>query len=292
MTINGIKETLTVERKSVRAQGLEIYAPAKELHADLTGTLAAGRILAEAGDGTLYPYGEVAGEVVGTGEAAATAVAAETLGAGDDTLAAFSGYLANPGVDPGTVEIDYTIGTATLVGSDDGLGLISGDSLVGSVDYHTGHYDLAFSDAPDNGSNVTADYSHTPPAAAFNATLADAPIQPGSLVVTDGEETFSDDGEGNLTGDAGGSGSISYTTGALSVTFAVAPLESEDVTATYRRKAAGVLDVDTDLSDADAATVIRKGTVSLKDLTMGVDSATAVDDTAVADLETIGIYAL
>jgi hypothetical protein len=51
--------------------------------------------------------------------------------------------------------------------------------------------------------------------------------------VTDGVETFSDNLDGTLTGSAGGTGTINYTTGAISVTFAVAPLVV-NVTSTYR----------------------------------------------------------
>jgi hypothetical protein len=51
------------------------------------------------------------------------------------------------------------------------------------------------------------------------------------VTFTDGTETFIDDLSGNLIGSAGGTGTINYTTGAYSVTFA-APATT--VTATYR----------------------------------------------------------
>jgi len=49
--------------------------------------------------------------------------------------------------------------------------------------------------------------------------------------VTDGTETFKDDRNGNLVGSAGGTGTINYATGAVAVTFAVAP--GGPVTADY-----------------------------------------------------------
>ncbi len=52
------------------------------------------------------------------------------------------------------------------------------------------------------------------------------------VTFTDGTETFVDDLNGVLVGSAGGTGTINYTTGAYSVTFAVAP--GSPVTATYR----------------------------------------------------------
>lgn len=48
-------------------------------------------------------------------------------------------------------------------------------------------------------------------------------VLPGSVVVTDGTETFSDSGDGILTGDATGTGTVNYATGAVSVSFNAAP---------------------------------------------------------------------
>jgi len=67
----------------------------------------------------------------------------------------------------------------------------------------------------------------------FTNTINNTPIKPGSLVVDDRTEKFSDDGAGTLTGDAGGTGTINYTTGALSVTFNSAPSDGRDIRATY-----------------------------------------------------------
>ena len=55
-----------------------------------------------------------------------------------------------------------------------------------------------------------------------------------AISVTDGVEAFTDDGSGVLTGAAGGTGTINYTTGAISVTFAVAVVNLTNVTCTYR----------------------------------------------------------
>ncbi|MGD9697435.1 hypothetical protein [Acinetobacter sp.] len=56
----------------------------------------------------------------------------------------------------------------------------------------------------------------------FTATLVHLPIA-GSVAITDGVESFVDDGEGVLTGDATGTGTVSYLTGEVSVTFNAAP---------------------------------------------------------------------
>jgi len=71
-------------------------------------------------------------------------------------------------------------------------------------------------------------------ATTFTATLANKPVKPGTVKVTDGYETFTDNGDGTLTGDKGGSGTINYVTGEISVTFASAPASGADITADYQ----------------------------------------------------------
>lgn len=44
-------------------------------------------------------------------------------------------------------------------------------------------------------------------------------IKPGTLTITDGTETFTDDGAGLLIGDKGGTGSVNYNGGDIAVTF-------------------------------------------------------------------------
>ena len=64
-------------------------------------------------------------------------------------------------------------------------------------------------------------------------TLDFAPISPGTLQITDGVEVFTDNGLGTLNGGAGGTGTINYTTGAISITFAVAVGVGVSITANY-----------------------------------------------------------
>lgn len=65
----------------------------------------------------------------------------------------------------------------------------------------------------------------------FSGSLAQDNIQPGTLTITAGAQTLTDDGAGNLTGD--GSGTINYDTGDYSVTFNAAPASGVSVTADY-----------------------------------------------------------
>ncbi len=84
----------------------------------------------------------------------------------------------------------------------------------------------------------------------FNFTLAALPASAGSLTVTDGVETFTDNGDGDLIGSAGGSGIVNYETGKLKVTFNSAPANAVNITADYKqvtRSAAGrIFDLDSD----------------------------------------------
>lgn len=58
-----------------------------------------------------------------------------------------------------------------------------------------------------------------------------------AVVVTDGVETFTDGYDGILTGNLGGSGTINYSTGAISVTFNTAPvLASNNVIVDYQHE--------------------------------------------------------
>lgn len=70
----------------------------------------------------------------------------------------------------------------------------------------------------------------------FSATLKYRPVKAGSVTVTDGVETFTDNGDGTLTGDQGGSGTVNYDTGEISVTFANAPASGAQILADYKHE--------------------------------------------------------
>lgn len=83
----------------------------------------------------------------------------------------------------------------------------------------------------------------------FSGNLLHTPVRPYnasydySVVITDGTETFTDDGEGVLTGSEGGTGTIDYTTGAWSVTFNAAPGNGDAIVASYSQNMEGSSDV-------------------------------------------------
>lgn len=67
----------------------------------------------------------------------------------------------------------------------------------------------------------------------FSFTANSFPIVPGSVVVTDNSETFTDDKNGILSGDNGGTGSVNYATGDITVNFFTAPSSGQNIYFTY-----------------------------------------------------------
>jgi len=113
------------------------------------------------------------------------------------------------------------------------------------INYTTGA--VHFIVAPETGKAITATYKYLPETTpvedenvgtqgngevTFEDTLENIPVEAGTIAVTDGVEIITDNGNGTLTGDAGGSGTIVYATGVLSVTFNSAPAGA--ITADYR----------------------------------------------------------
>lgn len=126
--------------------------------------------------------------------------------------------------------------------------------------------------------------------AAFTGTLTNTPVHPGTVVVTDGTETFSDDGMGNLTGDAGGSGTINYQTGAISVTFNANVTNAVDVEVDYDLKLHGVICEKVDTSSNGSANYVVHGSVRADLLKVGITAEAAPADAVLQRLEDMGIW--
>lgn len=125
---------------------------------------------------------------------------------------------------------------------------------------------------------------------AFSGTLAEAPAEPGSVSVTDGVETFSDDGFGVLTGDAGGSGTVNYKTGAISVSFNANVGNETDIEMSYVTSIDGVLDETVDTAKTASATYIPHGSVRRDALKVGASEPADPDAALLARLVGRGIY--
>jgi len=100
-------------------------------------------------------------------------------------------------------------------------------SYVDKVDYS--EYTNVASENYGSGDGTTKTFTHT------LAQIPGADYQTAfSVSVTDGTETFYDDLNGNLAGSLGGTGTVNYITGAVSVTFNTAPTAgSNNITCSY-----------------------------------------------------------
>ncbi|MCB0221864.1 MAG: hypothetical protein KDH09_19355, partial [Chrysiogenetes bacterium] len=76
------------------------------------------------------------------------------------------------------------------------------------------------------GDGLTAD---------FNYTMPRGPVQPGTVMVTDGVETCADDGAGGLLCTGGGTNTINYATGDVEVSFALPSPAGAAVEVDYTR---------------------------------------------------------
>lgn len=99
-------------------------------------------------------------------------------------------------------------------------------------------YTEVTAEAYDTGDGTEKTFTHT-------ADDAGAPKTIMYATVTDGTETFIDDRNGLMVGDKGGTGTVNYATGAMSVTFKTAPNNSQAITCGYYHETStttGILD--------------------------------------------------
>jgi len=119
----------------------------------------------------------------------------------------------------------------------------------------------------------------------FSGTLVNAPIEPGSVVVSADLAELTDDGHGHLTGD--GAGTIKYETGAVVVSFDAAPAADVDVSAQSYNLIAGVMVNAVDSSGDTTALIAVHGTVR-KGALLVEDAAASAE--ILQKLENTGIY--
>jgi hypothetical protein len=110
-------------------------------------------------------------------------------------------------------------------------------------------------------------------------------VQAGSVTVSDGVETFTDDGFGELTGDAGGSGKVNYLNGDITVTCNAAPANEAAMVAHCTHWCRGCLVRDAEAGAVDAEAVTAGGVNTAELVMPGGDPATT---DALAEMEFIG----
>ncbi len=99
-------------------------------------------------------------------------------------------------------------------------------------------------------------YSYTGTGQAYSQNEG-RPIAPGSLVINDATETFTDNADGTLTGGGGGTGKVDYKTGEWSVSFNVAP--TTPVNVSYQAGTYEVLGSSSSAESSDSGTISRNG---------------------------------
>jgi len=83
----------------------------------------------------------------------------ESIGSGDGSTTSFSHTLAHPPILKNSLTLHYTIGGTAYTATDDGNGNLTGDHISGTINYETGELSFTFDTAPDNGTDITADYT-------------------------------------------------------------------------------------------------------------------------------------
>ena len=111
------------------------------------------------------------------------------------------------------------------------------------------------------------------------------PLEPGTVIVTDGTQTLKDDGTGRLYGD--GSGEVNYETGAIKASFAAAPAAGAEISGSAGRKIAGILIVRVDTENEDVAPVLVHGCAVKKYVVVGENP---IDEETVQILRKKQIY--
>lgn len=125
----------------------------------------------------------------------------------------------------------------------------------------------------------------------YTVTLAAGlPVEPGTMAVTDGVETFGDDGHGRLTGSAGGSGTVNYTTGVVTVGFNANVVNETEVLADYTTAIHAVLDDQVDTAEDGAGNYILHGTVRRDALKVGKTAQAAPSAGLLMLMQARGIY--
>lgn len=116
------------------------------------GNMTAGDTIASAISGmTTVPSGYSSASVTN-----------ENWGTGNGATTNFTGTALNLPLRPGSVTITATVSAATVTGNDkDGDGKIYGAGIAdgSTIDYVTGAYDITFTTAPDNTTQVNGNYS-------------------------------------------------------------------------------------------------------------------------------------
>jgi len=137
-------------------------------------------------------------QIVHTGPDGAGLSFADTDGAGT--------ILAPAPIKPNSVAFIYVIDGTVFSASDDGVGVITGRNVTGTVTYATGAWTLTFTTAPDANTNILADHTNEPTSSGFTNVGGTVVLVPEGKVqvLRKVDERFmqiiADDGAGDAAG--------------------------------------------------------------------------------------------
>ncbi|WP_027360882.1 hypothetical protein [Desulforegula conservatrix] len=126
---------------------------------------------------------------------------------------------------------------------------------------------------------------------AFSGTLASFPVEPGSIGITAGAETFREVSPGVLAGSAGGSGKIGHIDGKWSITCAAAPANGVAITGGYITAIDGVLTETVDTALQASGNIVHFGQVRKDALKIGIANPAQPDAAMIKAMIRRRIYA-
>lgn len=173
------------------------------------------------------------------------------------TLKIFSGTitLTSRYLKPGTLAVNAVISAANVPITDNGLGVLTGTGVTGTINYGTGAWTLTFNTAPDNSSTITAVYDYiqvTPIQVTSQDTLLKGSsgktvfetkltqnIIPGSLTfsinISSSPVTLTEL-DGLVTGNGLSYGYVNYSEGYFKLVFETVPDANAVLYATYKHR--------------------------------------------------------
>lgn len=122
--------------------------------------------------------------------------------------------------------------------------------------------------------------------AALDFTGKLGPVEPGTVSITDVTETFTDNMDGTLTGDATGTGVVNYATGFYKISFNAAPVNLGTISATVKNCMKGPL-INQAFTADGVVDVCVHGPVNNEWLHLGSGSLSVAD---VIELDNMGVW--
>lgn len=167
----------------------------------------------------------------------------DIIAIGDGSTYTFTTHTISPNVEPKSLRIDYDVSSVSKTVQDDGNGNIIGDDVSGTIDYDTGdiilyayeHY-LSENEVNDSIGGYTSKSFST------DYTLVQAGTYQVTFIISSTSYTCHDDGAGNITGSGLTAGTITYSTGAVSLTFDGTTDAGTDIISTYQYRVYSIPD--------------------------------------------------